>query len=217
MPKQIIAIFLATGVVFGSVILGSHLWAARLPGNQQGYEPTQPIAFSHRLHAGELKVGCLYCHPGAEQGRHAGIPPAGLCMNCHKTVTAPLGVVRDEEARAKAEGRKPRPIVSPELRKLYDSLGLDEKLAPAPGAPARPLEWRRVHTLPAFSKFDHRAHVGAGVDCRVCHGAVDGMERVRQEERLSMGWCVNCHRETARTGVALKPVSPSLDCTACHN
>jgi hypothetical protein len=215
MPNQVTAIFLVTGVVFGSVVLGSHLAAARLPGNQQGYEPAQPIAFSHRLHAGELKVSCFYCHTGAERGAVAGIPSTSVCMNCHKGVTAPLRSVRDEEAAAKAEGRAPRPVVSPELRKLYDAVGLDEALAP--GGTSRPVEWRRVHNLPAFVKFDHRAHVGSGVECRVCHGPVESMERVRQEERLSMGWCVNCHRETGRTGVAMKAVKPPLDCAACHN
>jgi tellurite resistance protein TehA-like permease len=52
----------------------------------QGYAPEQPIAFSHAQHAGELKIGCLYCHFGAERSRHAGVPPANVCMNCHTEV-----------------------------------------------------------------------------------------------------------------------------------
>jgi len=52
-------------------------------GVRQGYQPVQPIAFSHRLHAGENKVPCLYCHFGATRSRHAGVPPAAVCMNCH--------------------------------------------------------------------------------------------------------------------------------------
>ncbi len=217
MPNRILAIFLAVGAAFAAVVFAGHVSAARLPGNQQGYEPVQPVAFSHRLHAGELKVSCQYCHSGAESSRHAGIPPTGLCLNCHKTVTAPLRQVREEEARAQAENRKPRAVVSQELRKIYDALALDDDLAPVAGKEPRPLDWIRVHALPAYVRFDHRSHVGAGLDCRACHGAVDAMERVRQEEPLSMGWCITCHRDTARTGVAGRTVKPPLDCAACHN
>lgn len=217
MPNRVVAIFLATGLVLGSGVLASHLAAARLPGNQQGYEPVQPIAFSHRLHAGELKMSCHYCHSSAERGNHAGIPSSSVCMNCHSTVTAPLRSVREEEAAAQKENRKPRTVVSPELRKLYDSLGLDARLAPDPGKVPLPVEWNRVHALPAYVRFSHQSHVGVGVDCAACHGPVESMERVRQAETLSMQWCVACHRDTARTGVARRPVKPPLDCSACHN
>jgi hypothetical protein len=55
-------------------------------GTRQGYEPEQPIAYSHALHAGELRIDCQYCHSGAETSRHAGVPSAGVCMNCHAQV-----------------------------------------------------------------------------------------------------------------------------------
>lgn len=216
MPARVVTILLAAGFMLGSMLLAGRLGDVHLPGNRQDYEPSQPVAFSHRLHAGELQISCHYCHQGAEQGRHAGIPALSTCMKCHKAVTAPMGSVRAEETAAKAEGRPARPVVSPELRKLYDALALDEALAPVSGKAPEALAWTRVHNLPSFVSFDHRAHVGAGVDCRVCHGAVENMERVRQVESLSMGWCVNCHRETARTGVQGKAVKPSLDCVACH-
>ena len=96
----------------------------RLPGNHAGYEPRQPIAYSHRLHAGELQIDCQYCHHGAESSRHAGIPSASICMNCHATVTAGLDATLRERELAEAEGREPVRLVSPELRKLYDAVGL---------------------------------------------------------------------------------------------
>jgi hypothetical protein len=137
------------------------------------------------------------------------------------------------------------------MRKLYDALGLDEKLQPGLGKQAlpvlgastlglmaspldqgpllaasalipgrtrqpKPIAWVKVHNLPAFTCFDHRPHTLAGVTCQHCHGPVETMERVRQVGDLSMGWCVNCHRETAQTGVAGKKVRPSTDCSACH-
>jgi hypothetical protein len=174
------------------------------------------MAFSHRLHAGELGISCLYCHGGAETSKHAGLPASSLCMNCHSTVTAPRGAVLAEEEAAKKEGRKPRPIVSDELRKLYAALGLDDNLRPVPGKKPQPIPWVKVHNLPDFACFDHRGHVAAGVACQRCHGPVETMERVRQVETLSMGWCVNCHREANATGIGGKKVKASLDCAACH-
>ncbi len=175
-------------------------------GNHAGFAPAQPIAFSHRLHAGEMQVACLYCHVGAETSRHAGIPEASVCMNCHKVVTAPLDRVLEEKAAAAKAGREPRPVVSAELSKLHRALGLNEKLEPDPSLPPRPIEWIRVHHLPDFVYFDHRPHVLRGIACESCHGPVQSMERVRQESDLSMGWCVNCHRAAG---------APT-DCATCH-
>jgi len=208
-------------VLFASLIVSSLFLVSRLrgfywPGNQQDYEPEQPIAFSHQLHSGKLQIACLYCHSGAEKSKHAGIPAASLCMNCHGLVTAPRDTVVQEFQQAQQAGRPAHPVVSEELRKLYDALGLDDKLQPDPAKKPRPIAWVKVHNLPAFSCFDHRPHVLAGVDCQNCHGPVETMERVRQAADLSMGWCVNCHRETAQTGVAGKQVRPSTDCSACH-
>jgi len=212
--RPTIVLFLA--FAFSSVVLVRALADLHLPGNQQDYAPVQPIAFSHRLHAGELQIDCKYCHSGAERSRHAGIPAASTCMNCHKFVTAPLVDVQAEDKAATAEGRPPRRVVSAELRKLYAAVGQvpgDE----GPPGPSSPLPWVRVHDLPDYVVFDHRAHVNVGVDCQHCHGPVETMERLRQVSDLSMGWCVNCHRDTRRDGLAGRPVQPSLDCTTCHH
>ncbi len=205
MRSRILTIVLGIGAAFSAMLLVGRAGMFHLPGNQQGYEPAQPIAYSHRLHAGELQMQCQYCHFGADKSRHAGIPPASVCMNCHKFVTAPMGAVRAEDELAAKENRAPRPVVSPELRKLYNAV--EKKL---------PVAWERVHSLPDFVYFDHRAHVNAGVACQQCHGPVESMERVRQVSDLSMGWCVNCHRESNRTGVAGKRVSASTNCSTCH-
>ncbi len=216
MNSRVTTYVLSIALLFALLVLAHRVSGIRLAGDQTGYEPAQPIAFSHRLHAGELEIGCLYCHSGAERSRHAGVPAAKVCMNCHTFVTASLGALRAEDELAKKENRKPRLIISPELAKLYDALGLDEQRKPDPEKRPRPIEWVRVHNLPDFVYFDHRPHVYAGVRCQRCHGPVETMERVRQVESLNMGWCVNCHREVNRTGVNGKPVHASIDCSVCH-
>lgn len=207
---------LVVGVGFSLTVMvfGGH--AMRLPGNQQGYAPKQPIAFSHRLHAGELQIDCLYCHFGAETSRHAGIPATSVCMNCHRFVTAPLGAIRAQDELAEEENRKPERVVSAEIQKIYDALALDESLNRDEAKTPMPIEWVQVHNLPDFVYFDHRAHVDAGVACQRCHGPVETMERVHQVEDLSMGWCINCHRRVNEIGVGGKRVDASLDCAACH-
>jgi hypothetical protein len=222
-PVVPLAVFLSVLVVGGFAVLAES--ELRLPGNHKGYAPVQPVAFSHRLHAGELQLDCLFCHGGAETSRHAGVPPVELCMDCHRHVTAPRDAVLAEAAQAESEGREPRPVVSDEIAKLYAALGLGEDLLPDPGRTPRPVEWVRVHQLPDFTYFDHRVHVARGVACQQCHGPVQAMERVRQDSSLSMGWCVDCHRRTpadpdappapARSGGrAARHVS--TDCGVCH-
>jgi hypothetical protein len=230
-----LSIVLLVGVGFALLAAMPRLEAGRLPGNQKGYEPTQPIAFSHRLHAGELQVSCQYCHSGAERSRHAGVPAASTCMNCHSFVTAPWGAVRAEDELAKKENRAPQRVIAPEIRKIYEALALNDDRKSDPTKKPRPIEWMRVHTLPDFVYFDHRPHVNAGVACQSCHGPVETMERVRQVEDLSMGWCVNCHRSVNRVGIdgkgnftsapapaargpqpASHRVYGSTDCSTCH-
>jgi len=216
MKSQTLSVVLLVSLLFSVLTLVPKIRGVRLPGNQQGYEPVQPIAFSHRLHSGEMQISCLYCHSGAEKSRHAGVPAANVCMNCHKYVTAPLGAIRAEDELAKKENRQPHRIVSPELEKLYDALALDEKMQPASSRKTTPITWVKVHNLPDFAYFDHRAHVNAGVTCQQCHGPVETMEQMRQVEDLTMGWCVNCHRDANRVGVAGKSVQASIDCSTCH-
>jgi hypothetical protein len=216
MRSPVLTIVLLIGLAGSVFTLAPKLSTAHIPGNQQDYEPFQPIAFSHRLHAGELQVSCLYCHSGAESSRHAGIPAASTCMNCHKFITAPLGALRAEDELAKKENRRPRPIFSPEIQKIYDALALNTQMAPDPQKALQPIAWTRIHRLPDFVYFNHSAHVGAGVACQQCHGPVETMDRVRQVPDLSMGWCVNCHRAANATGAASRPVQPSTDCSTCH-
>ena len=216
MSSRIMTVVLLVGLFFSLLALVPGIRGLRLPGNQQGYAPLQPIAFSHRLHAGEMQISCLYCHSGAEKSRHAGIPAASVCMNCHKYVTAPLGAIRAEDESAKKEKRQRHHIISPELQKLYNALALDEKMQADSAKQPTLIAWMKVHNLPDFAYFDHRGHVDAGVTCQQCHGPVETMEKMRQVEDLTMGWCVNCHREANRVGVAGKTVQASTDCATCH-
>lgn len=218
------------GVVAAAAAVVTGARSYHLPDNQQDYQPVQPIAFSHHTHAGKLSIDCQYCHTGAETSRHAGIPSANICMNCHKVVTSSWGTVlaadkqiaelkeqAQENNRELTEDEKtPNLPPSPELQKLYDALALNADRERDPDKPAKPIEWVKVHNLPDYVHFDHRAHVHAGVDCQTCHGNVESMERIRQVESLSMGWCINCHRESNRIGVKGKTVHASLDCSTCH-
>lgn len=203
--KSILTYILLAGIVLTLWIMGVGAQRFRMPGNQQDYEPDQPIAYSHRLHAGELAIDCQYCHTGAERSRYAGVPAASTCMNCHQFVTAAWGAVQEEDQLATAEDRAPQKIVSSELAKLYAAVESQE-----------PIAWNRIHQLPDLAHFDHRPHVFAGVTCQTCHGPVETMEKVRQIESLSMGWCVNCHREVNQAGVVGKAVHAPTDCSTCH-
>ncbi|HEY8402529.1 MAG TPA: c-type cytochrome [Cytophagaceae bacterium] len=141
-------------------------------GVEQNYAPVQPIPFSHKLHAGDNNIDCNYCHTGAARGKQAGIPSLNICMNCHSAVTK--GPKFGEEAIA-------------QVVKAYEE--------------NRPIQWVRVHNLPDLSYFNHSQHVTVGgIECQTCHGQIDTMEVVRQHAPLTMGWCVNCHRETVVNG-----------------
>jgi hypothetical protein len=215
------------GFCFAAVAVVVLAWGldVRATGDDVGYAPEQPIAFSHRLHAGEMKIDCLYCHYGAESSRMAGMPPVGLCMNCHAFVGATRDAVATETRAAKAEGREPTAPVSKELGKQRALAGRRPDGTQEPGATSRPITWNRVYDLPDHVCFDHRRHVARGVECRACHGAVETMERVRQQESLSMGWCVECHRINPAEGAGALPAGlghpqvenhASIDCSACH-
>jgi hypothetical protein len=137
-------------------------------------------------------------------------------MSCHRFVTASQKDALPEFLAARKEKRAPRRMVSPELQKLYDALGLNDKLEPDPNKTPQPIAWVKVHNLPAYACFDHRAHVKGKVACQSCHGLVETMERMRQVEDLSMGWCVNCHRQSGRIGDDGREVRASIDCATCH-
>lgn len=218
MGNRLVTVGLALGVIVSLAITAREIADGGLPGSQIGYEPVQPITFSHRVHAGDLDISCVYCHWGVDRGRHAGIPAASLCMNCHRFVRSSFDVAEAERLAADEADRPIEPITSAELQPLYDALGLDEALRPDDQATTRPIEWIQVHDLADFVYFDHRPHRRAGVRCQECHGAVATMERVAQVQDLSMGWCIDCHRQSAdRYRIdAVTPAAASINCSTCH-
>lgn len=222
MHRIVVTVILLVGLFFSLFVLASEMSQSRLPDNQQGYSPEQPMDYSHRLHAGELNIDCQFCHSAAEHSRHAGIPSTDVCMKCHKYVTSSFGELQAELDLAGEEKRKPEPIVSDKLRALYDTLGIDDpvKYTTDDKASLNPnkksIPWVRVHNLPDYVYFDHRAHIAVGVSCQKCHGPVESMERMRQSETLSMGWCVNCHREATENGIEGQAVNASTNCAVCH-
>ncbi len=158
-------------------------------GRQQGYEPVQPIYYSHEVHAGVNQISCLYCHADAQNSKHANIPPVNVCMNCHVAVKEYTGapIVRDDGSTVDANA---------EIQKLYQYAGWnpDTKTYDKPG---KPIEWVRIHNLPDHVYFNHSQHVKVGqVACQTCHGEIQKMKEVKQFAPLSMGWCINCHRTT---------------------
>lgn len=147
-------------------------------GYNKGYAPEQPIPFSHELHAGQYKIQCLYCHSGVERSAHSPVPSSNLCMNCH------LVVASDK----------------PAIQKLAEAYNNKQSIP-----------WVKVHMLPDHVKFNHKAHVdrfGAPQACHKCHGPVESMEVMYQHSNLSMGWCIQCHRQPENQA----PIS----CSTCH-
>lgn len=156
-------------------------------GRMQGYQPIQPIYYSHKIHAGTNQISCLYCHSGAQDSKHANIPSVNVCMNCHMAVKEYAGdpITREDGSAVNANA---------EIQKLYQYAGWnpDTKTYDKPG---KPIEWVRIHNLPDFVYFNHSQHVKVGrVQCQTCHGEIQKMGEVKQFADLSMGWCVNCHR-----------------------
>lgn len=204
----------------GGAVLIEHGVHMNLPGDDTGYGPVQPIAFSHRLHCTELQMRCQYCHTGVDQSRHAGIPAAATCMNCHHYVSAASSASPSSSAISSpsATDTQPEPLVSPELAKLYEAVGFDALTRTCdPLRPAHPIEWIKVHDLPDFVCFDHSRHVVAGVDCQECHGDVKSMDRIVQVRNFNMGMCVNCHRDVQKEEPAgVRKRNPSTDCGDCH-
>jgi hypothetical protein len=175
--KAVTAVVIVLLFGYGAVI--SWDWVNSI-GVYQGYQPTQPIWFSHKIHAGQNGINCVYCHNSAEKGKAAGIPSVNICMNCH------MGV-----QEGKVTGTE-------EIAKIYDAIGWDaDKLQYIDGYEQKPIEWVRIHNLQDFVYFNHSQHVVVGKqECQTCHGPVEEMDEVYQHSDLTMGWCINCHRET---------------------
>jgi hypothetical protein len=179
-----------------------------------GYRPQQPVPYSHKLHAGEMGIDCRYCHNTVEVAAAANVPPTATCMNCHEGLVAATNPGGPYHAR---------------VEPLRESAATGE-----------PVEWIRVHMLPDYAYFNHSAHIAAGVGCVSCHGRIDQMVVVEQYEPLSMGWCLDCHRdpkpnlrpvaevtnmawdkETAnydpdRDAQRTRKVNPPTHCSGCH-
>lgn len=146
---------------------GAYYYGYKEVGIQQGYAPAQPIAFSHKIHAGEHQIECSYCHVGVERGKNATIPAANVCMNCHNPKD---GIKKDSE----------------EIAKIHEAIDNN-----------RPIEWIRIHNLSDLAYFNHYQHYKiAGIECQKCHGPIEEMTVVEQHNDLTMGWCIDCHRET---------------------
>ena len=149
-------------------------------GVTTNYQPEQPIAFSHKIHAGDNGIDCNYCHSSARSSKTSGIPSANVCMNCHANITS--GTTTG----------------TTEIQKIYDAIGYDpDTRTYIEGYDQKPIEWVRIHNLPDLAYFNHSQHVTVGqLECQECHGAVEEMDVVKQESDLTMGWCIECHRET---------------------
>lgn len=159
-------------------------------GVDQGYEPIQPIHFSHKIHAGDNGIDCKYCHSSARVSKTSGIPSLNVCMNCHKNISEFAG---DKDSTYVEYSKE---FYTGEIQKLYNAVGWDKTAQKYTGK-TNPVKWVRIHNLPDFAYFNHSQHVSvAGVECQTCHGPVETMEIMRQHAPLTMGWCINCHRET---------------------
>ncbi len=196
------------GLGLGSIVVLAAIWYYFSPEfTDVGYAPEQPVAYSHRLHAGQLGMDCRYCHNWVEVSQHANVPPTQTCMNCHNQVQ----------------------VNSLKLLPVRESW-----------ATGRPIEWVKVHHLPDYAHFSHAIHVNNGVGCETCHGRIDEMEVVQQVSSLSMGWCLECHRqpelylrpqdkitamgyvqpadfvERNLARVRAEGILPPTNCSACH-
>lgn len=169
---SVVPILIVAGVLYIGAV---GLYACAPETTDVGYAPEQPIPYSHKLHAGELKIDCRYCHNTVEGSAFAAVPPTKTCANCHHPLNnegqAVLAAVHTS---------------SPKLEAFRESLATGD-----------PIRWTKVHDLPDYAYFSHSVHVTKGVSCVQCHGRVDQMDVVTQVEPLSMGWCLKCHRDPA--------------------
>ncbi len=170
-------------------------------GLYQGYEPEQPIQFWHSIHVCENEVDCQYCHSSASKSKHAGIPSANVCMNCHKGIK-----------NGSRWGEK-------EIGKIYEAIGFNPETGQyIDDYEEQPIKWNKVHNLPDHVYFNHQQHVVVGgLECQNCHGdvatykggrltPVDDINRLVNDypgliqlskPTLTMGWCIECHNKAS--------------------
>ena len=183
--------FLKIAATIFVVLLGTYVlfdWLMDI-GIDQEYQPIQPIAFDHKIHAGDNKIDCEYCHSSAKNSKTSGIPSVNVCMNCHKSISEYTGPTSSENEKA---------FYDAEIHKIYDAVGWDaDKLAYIDNYKQKPIKWVKVHNLPDFVYYNHSQHVSvAGLKCQKCHGPVEEMDEVYQFSPLTMNWCLECHMET---------------------
>jgi Cytochrome c7 and related cytochrome c len=208
--NKVVPLALALGVLPLGTATAAGVWYYGTNKHfEVGYTPTQPVPYSHKLHAGDMGMDCRYCHSTVERSAIAAVPPTQTCMNCHSKV--------------RTDSQKLLPV--------RESWATDQ-----------PIPWIKIHNLPDYVYFDHSAHLAAGVGCETCHGRVDQMIQVSQVKPLSMGWCIDCHRNPAPnlrdprditkmglapsgdaaamgTGVAVvngRTIKPPVNCSGCH-
>jgi mono/diheme cytochrome c family protein len=168
-----VVLFIVAAITFKTTIDG--LYSV---GVQINYQPKQPIAFSHKIHAGQFEIDCKYCHTGVMKSKQANIPSPNICMNCHSQIRT--GTITGEG----------------EIAKIYDAVGYNPDKGEYSGI-TKPIQWVRIHNLPDLAYFNHAQHVNVGgVQCETCHGPIKEMDVVKQYSLLTMGWCINCHRQT---------------------
>jgi len=187
----ILVLFCVAGYFFTNAAIGL--------GRMKGYQPKQPIFYSHKVHAGTNQISCLYCHGGAQDSKQASIPSVNVCMNCHKGINKYEG----EDKLVREDGTAVNG--TEEIQKIYDYAGFNAATKTynpdknGDGVPdgAHPIEWTKIHNLPDHVYFNHSQHIMVGKQqCQTCHGNIQEMPEVYQYADLSMGWCINCHRET---------------------
>lgn len=200
--NKVLAGFIAFFFLMGGMVDGTYMLMDI--GVYENYKPEQPIKFSHKIHAGDNKINCVYCHNSAEKGRHAGIPSTNVCMNCHKAITK--GTQTD----------------TLEISKIYRAIGFNSKANAYTGKPGDPLKWIKVHNLPDHVYFNHSQHVVVGgLECRQCHGDMekedvarimphDTLNKINKQiygaefhvnrATLTMGWCIECHDQAVSKG-----------------
>lgn len=176
LKKNIVSVILPV-IIIGGLYL---IWTFMLNiGVDKGYKPIQPIAFSHKIHAGDNEIDCKYCHSSVTKSKTAGIPSTNVCMNCHRLI------------------QKGTNTGNTEISKIYESIGYDSERADyKKDFEQKPIEWVKVHNLQDFVFFSHKQHVSVGkLDCKECHGPIEKMDEVYQYSDLTMRWCIDCHRK----------------------
>jgi mono/diheme cytochrome c family protein len=234
-------LFVAIAIILAFILAGYWIANGSIEmGRQQNYKPEQPIFYSHKVHAGINQINCLYCHAGAEKSKHAMVPSTNVCMNCHKQINEYTGEA--EHPLYNEEGEKING--TEQIQLLYKYAGWDpakkDYIRDEKGAiQATPIKWTKIHNLPDHVYFNHSQHVAVGkVPCQQCHGPIQEMDEVYQFSPLSMGWCINCHRQTKvqfennnyysifekyhqelkdkkRDGVTVEEIG-GLECQRCH-